>query len=496
MKLLSTAKFLIALLSSANALIPLEIKGNRFIKPAVDAKEAGEVFFIMGVDYQPGGSSDYSSSSNSDVLSDADACYRDAYVLQELGANTVRIYTVNPDVNHDKCMSILNDAGIYVMLDVNSPLGGESLNRADPASTYNSYYLSRVFKVIEAFKNYPNVIGFFSGNEIINDDASAKEDPRYIRALQRDMKQYIAAHADRSIPVGYSAANELDYRGATWQYLQCNIDGDEDDESKSDFFGLNTYEWCSGQSDWASSGYGTLNNTFQDSAIPLLFSEYGCIAVTPRTFDEVTEGLYSGLINTFSGGLVYEYSKESNNYGLVDIDSDGDLQFYTDYDNLKSQFEDVSLPSISEDDVADAEIIKCNAKTVKSYFSSFGANFTLPDQPSEIKDLIKNGVNATNVGKLVDVSEKYGGYEIELASGGDVATESAIATFSGYNTYNSQTGVTLSGTKASSSAAKSTATTSSSSSSSSSKAEGASAGGSAKSTGIMFALSLLLTSLL
>ena len=76
---------------------------------------------------------------------------------------------MNPDVNHDKCMTILNDAGIYVILDVNSGNYGENLNRADPSGTYNGQYLTRVFKFIDAFKNYPNVLGFFSGNEVIND---------------------------------------------------------------------------------------------------------------------------------------------------------------------------------------------------------------------------------------------------------------------------------------------------------------------------------------
>ena len=77
-------------------------------------------------------------------------------------------------------MSIWNAAGIYVMLDVNSPVQGESLNRLEPWTTYHKGYLLRVFQMVEAFKGYPNTLAFFGGNEVINEDAH-EEVPAYIR---------------------------------------------------------------------------------------------------------------------------------------------------------------------------------------------------------------------------------------------------------------------------------------------------------------------------
>lgn len=68
-----------------------------------------------------------------------------------------------------------------MMLDVNSPLAGESIDRSNPSSSYNANYLERVFKMVEAFKNYPNTLAFFGANEIINDISSSKENPPYIR---------------------------------------------------------------------------------------------------------------------------------------------------------------------------------------------------------------------------------------------------------------------------------------------------------------------------
>jgi Glucanosyltransferase len=63
--------------------------------------------------------------------------------------------------------------------------------------------------VIEAFKGYDNVLAMFAGNEVVNDHQSATVSPRYVKAVVRDMKNYIAAHVGRSIPIGYSAADDL-----------------------------------------------------------------------------------------------------------------------------------------------------------------------------------------------------------------------------------------------------------------------------------------------
>jgi len=118
-------------------------------------------------------------------------------------------------------MSYLAAAGIYLILDVNSPLDGQHLNRYEPWTTYTKAYLysslvamvliyrTHIFAVIEAFKGYDNFLGVFAGNEVINDDKSAEMSPRYVKAVVRDMKNYIAAHVSRSIPVGYSAADDL-----------------------------------------------------------------------------------------------------------------------------------------------------------------------------------------------------------------------------------------------------------------------------------------------
>lgn len=66
-----------------------------------------------------------------------------------------------------------------------------------------------MFAVVEAFKGYDNLLALFAGNEVVNDEQSAAVSPRYVKAVVRDMKNYIAAHVYRAIPIGYSAADDL-----------------------------------------------------------------------------------------------------------------------------------------------------------------------------------------------------------------------------------------------------------------------------------------------
>ncbi len=281
----------------AAAIQPLEVRGNHFYNP-----KTGNEFQIVGVAYQPGGSAKYSKTSGVDVLTDKDVCLRDAALLQMLGVNAIRVYNLNPDLNHDECASIFNAAGMYMMIDVNSPLVGDSLTSWNPWESYYMEYLNRTFAIVEAFKDYPNTLAFFSGNEVMNNIDTAETVPPYSRAVTRDVKDYVAKHASRPIPVGYSAADVREILFDTYNYFQC---GDEDDTSRGDIFALNSYSWC-GKSNIKESSYDQLVSFFKDSSVPVFYSEYGCNTPSPRVFTEV-QAIYGPEMNTvFSGGVVYE----------------------------------------------------------------------------------------------------------------------------------------------------------------------------------------------
>lgn len=87
---------------------------------------------------------------------------------------TIRVYSISTTLNHDICMSMLAAAGIYLVLDVNSPLPKHHLNRYEPWTTYTEEYMDNVLKVVEEFSYYNNTLAFLAGNEVINDEKSAK----------------------------------------------------------------------------------------------------------------------------------------------------------------------------------------------------------------------------------------------------------------------------------------------------------------------------------
>lgn len=318
---------------------PIEIFGKFFVDSITK-----QPFYLKGLDYQPGGAA--AVNSKEDVLSNPKKCARDILLMQDLGVNTIRVYSVNPDLDHDVCMTMMASAGIYLVLDVNSPLPGQHLNRYEPWTTYTTSYLEHVFKVVDVFSKYNNTLAFFAGNEVVNDKRSARNSPPYVKQLISDIKQYMAKHSPRTVPVGYSAADDLDYRVSLSKYLEC--EHEDFPNGSVDFYGVNTYQWC-GHQTFESSGYDKLTKAYHDYTKPVFFSEFGCNEVKPRQFEEIDAMFSSLMFTTFSGGLVYEYSLEPNNYGIVKIDeSKKSITLLDDYKTLKAMYQKVQIPTPEE----------------------------------------------------------------------------------------------------------------------------------------------------
>lgn len=368
----------------------IAIKGNHFINTKTNG-----LFFIKGLDYQPGGSSTF--NRHDDPLSNPQRCARDIAIFQELGINTIRVYSINPELNHDICMTMLATANIYLVLDVNSPLVNQHLNRYEPWTTYNPNYLEHVFQIVKQFSEYPNTLAFFAGNEIVNDKKSAKVSPRYIKQLISDIKQYSRQNCKRIVPVGYSAADDLDYRISLAEYLSCE-DKTETDLQPADFYGVNSYQWC-GEQTMESSGYNILLDDYKEFDIPLILSEFGCNKVKPRIFTEISEGIFTPkMMEVFSGGLAYEYSMESNGYGIVNIggDDDGDVQLLPDFWTLKKQYELVDL-----DNIKVRNQVK-NRRECRTIYDNINIKQNTPAKLSE--SLIKSDVNIT-AGRYIPLNE-------------------------------------------------------------------------------------------
>lgn len=314
------------------SLQPIVVKGSKFFY------QNGTQFFMKGIAYQ----ADISTQSTSvagqsyhDPLADETACKRDVPYLQELGTNIIRVYAIDPTKDHDQCMKLLDEAGIYVISDLSEPK--TSINRDTPA--WDDQVYQRYTSVIDSLAGYSNVMGFFAGNEVSNmynnTDASA-----FVKAAVRDMKAYIKSKKYRTIPVGYATNDDKDIRAQLANYFDCG-----NAEDRAEFWGYNIYSWC-GDSSYTTSGYDQRTAEFQNYSIPVFFAEYGCNTPSPRQFTEV-QALYSSpMTDVFSGGIVYMYYQEANKYGLVEI-NDGGITKLQDFTNLKKQISKVNPKGVT-----------------------------------------------------------------------------------------------------------------------------------------------------
>jgi hypothetical protein len=199
----------------------------------------------------------------SDPIANATTCKRDIVYFKQLGINTIRVYAIDNTADHDECMNALAEAGIYLVLDTDTPK--YSINRADPVTSYNSVYLQSVFATIDMFAKYPNTLAFLSGNEVINDAANTNCAP-YVKAVTRDMKNYIRSRKYRAIPVGYSAADVAENQQLMAQYMNCGTD-----DQRSDFYAINDYSWCD-PSSYSQSGWDQLVKNYAGYGIPILYA--------------------------------------------------------------------------------------------------------------------------------------------------------------------------------------------------------------------------------
>ncbi|ERT00588.1 1,3-beta-glucanosyltransferase GAS1 [Sporothrix schenckii 1099-18] len=318
--------------ASSTTVEPIVMKGTKFFY------KNGTQFYIKGVAYQQdtGAAGTTTGSTYIDPLSDETLCKRDVPLLQKLNTNVIRTYAIDPTADHSACMTLLQEAGIYVISDLSEP--NLSINRESP--TWNTALFTRYKAVVDEMGKYDNVIGFFAGNEVTNNntntDASA-----YVKAAVRDVKSYINSTASRWMGVGYAANDDDDIRDNMAHYFNC---GDQD--HAIDFWGYNIYEWC-GDNTFTGSGYSDVVDFFKNYSVPVFFAEYGCNkpkGAAGRIWQETTALYSSEMTDVIAGGIVYMYFQEDNDYGLVSI-SNGKASTMADYDTLSTVVAKVSPSS-------------------------------------------------------------------------------------------------------------------------------------------------------
>jgi hypothetical protein len=219
-------------------------------------------------------------------------------------------------------MALLDAAGIYVISDLGEP--STSIDRSNPTWDVNLY--KRYTSVIDTLAPFTNTIGFFAGNEVPN-NLSYTASAAYVKAAVRDSKAYIKSKSYTQ-GVGYAADDDQTVRAQVASYLNCG-----DASSTIDFWGYNIYEWC-GDSSFQESGYADRVKEFATYSVPSFFAEYGCNkpgGAASRKFSEVAALYGSDMTPVFSGGIVYEYFQETNDFGLVSVANPSSVSTLADY---------------------------------------------------------------------------------------------------------------------------------------------------------------------
>ncbi|OHW99097.1 glycolipid anchored surface protein [Colletotrichum incanum] len=324
-KLSTTVLSALLLAHNVSALDPIIMKGTKFFY------KNGTQFFMKGIAYQQdtaaaGGES--VTGEYKDPLADETACKRDVPILAKAGTNTIRTYAIDPTNDHSACMKLLSDAGIYVVSDLGEPK--MSINRDN--AQWNTDLYDRYTSVIDALAKYDNTIGFFAGNEVSNNGTNT-EASAFVKAAVRDSKKYIKDKGYRWMGVGYAANDDKDIRVNSAHYFNCG-----DQATAIDFWGYNIYSWC-GENDLEGAGYTKQIDFFKNYSVPIFFAEYGCNKPNGgdgRIFQETTALYEKEMTDVFSGGIVYMFHQEANDFGLVEV-KNGQAKTMKNYDQLASR---------------------------------------------------------------------------------------------------------------------------------------------------------------
>lgn len=143
----------------------------------------------------------------------------------------------------------------------------------------------------------------------------------FVKAAARDTKAYLKSTGSKALVSYTSGDGPSSWLVPLADYLACDADADA-----IDIFGLNNYQWCSGSSSTATSAvWQDKLNDFEDLAVPLYLSEFGCIKAAPRTWTEVPALFSSPVSDRWSGGIAFSYfatAANADDYGMTTLSSD------------------------------------------------------------------------------------------------------------------------------------------------------------------------------
>ena len=213
-------------------------------------------FMIRGVTYQPEQNVDPISDNNYSTIEKLVGTSDKPGLWKQLNINAIRVYQVDPSQSHKNIMDFLARNGIYVLVGTsNTSIGIDTYN-----PKYTTAYKNRIKDIINAFYQYPNVLGFNIGNEVEypsnkNTLENEKNGAAAIKSAIRDAQQYIQSliqngQLDHQIPVGTAMLDNPNPPSGQVgtpmiaQYLACDSN-DNGNNVRADYIGINNSRFVS-----------------------------------------------------------------------------------------------------------------------------------------------------------------------------------------------------------------------------------------------------------
>jgi hypothetical protein len=315
---------------------PIIQKGKRFFHSVT-----GEFFPVKGIAYHPRPNNGTLSIPNSvDFFTDEfrDLWMADLEYIKALGVNTIRIYAVDPSKSHDAFMCALQEAGIYVILELLADCEDCGIGPDEAPSCYPPSLKERGQWIINEFSKYTNTLLFSAGNEVTfyAQDQQMELNAPCQKKFMRDMRAYVNTCSPmpnsvlpRKVPIGM--VNWDNQRTRQTLYFNCRTDPSDELETP-EWYGLNSYQDCETAAVSANdlSGVQTLLNDFvsYNLSVPVIITEFGCRERFPaigefeaqRTWLQVDIQYSPMFIDQFAGAVAFEFSAEKL---IVDTSSQG-----------------------------------------------------------------------------------------------------------------------------------------------------------------------------
>ncbi|KAF2677041.1 carbohydrate-binding module family 43 protein [Lentithecium fluviatile CBS 122367] len=309
---LSWLALLVQLFSFVHAeLDPIVIKGSHFF-----TKTDGKAFIIRGLTYYSPTFGSFSSTQPVDALADGPTCERDLPFFQDLNINVLRIYYINPTLDHSACMKLLSDAGIYVVADVTG--AAYDIDAYNPR--WHEGLLNSYTQVVDSLASFTNLLALSVGGFMSDEDQLT-----FVKAATRDVKQHIREKGLREIPIGWvsitwgrTTDTIAEYKEAL-EFVTCT-------EERADFFGLLMVSGRDTEPCPRAEDVDHFARSFQDSTIPVFSSDTGCWVEAQekdnRTYGYMSEFFKNNATESLSGAIVMTFLPnltQNQSYGLVNV---------------------------------------------------------------------------------------------------------------------------------------------------------------------------------